>query len=202
MVLFHHLDSCMVSNNHRQSSGTEIDCLSCTIPVWTNLITLISLNNLDFPLNSYERYSYFPYWTLVMVCWDSSRPGKRKQNIPLIRLLFTLFSYLTKIEMNRNVLYDLCREWISIYISYISRKLDVMNISIFQYQASPTSYDMFSFSFILYNQVESSEAGDRAWAAKSTENLQKIKQDVTRHRYGDDAHLDTTLDALGENRRR
>jgi Protein of unknown function (DUF2854) len=88
------------------------------------------------------------------------------------------------------------------YISYISRKLDVMNISIFQYQASPTSYDMFSFSFILYNQVESSEAGDRAWAAKSTENLQKIKQDVTRHRYGDDAHLDTTLDALGENRRR
>ena len=27
--------------------------------------------------------------------------------------------------------------------------------------------------------------------------IQKIKQDVTRHRYGDDAHLDTTLDALG-----
>ena len=25
-------------------------------------------------------------------------------------------------------------------------------------------------------QVESSEAGDRAWEAKSTENLQKIKQ--------------------------
>lgn len=48
-------------------------------------------------------------------------------------------------------------------------------------------------------QVESSEAGDRAWASKSTENLQKIKQDVTRHRYGDDAHLDTTLDALGNN---
>mmetsp|Transcript_18597 Transcript_18597/g.17919 ORF Transcript_18597/g.17919 Transcript_18597/m.17919 type:complete len:292 (+) Transcript_18597:107-982(+) len=45
--------------------------------------------------------------------------------------------------------------------------------------------------------VESTEAGDRAWENKKTENLQKIKNDVTRHRYGDDAHLDSTLDSLG-----
>jgi len=39
--------------------------------------------------------------------------------------------------------------------------------------------------------------GDRAWETHSTDTLKKIKQDVTRHRYGDDAHLDSTLDSLG-----
>ncbi|KAL3781032.1 hypothetical protein HJC23_007928 [Cyclotella cryptica] len=33
--------------------------------------------------------------------------------------------------------------------------------------------------------------------AKATEIIQKIKQDVTRHRYGDEAHLDTTVKKLG-----
>jgi hypothetical protein len=46
-------------------------------------------------------------------------------------------------------------------------------------------------------EVITSESGDRAWNKHSTETFQKIKQDVTRHRYGDDAHLDSTLDALG-----
>jgi len=32
---------------------------------------------------------------------------------------------------------------------------------------------------------------------KSTEIIAKIKQDVTRHRYGDEAHLDTTVKKLG-----
>jgi len=32
---------------------------------------------------------------------------------------------------------------------------------------------------------------------KATEIIQKIKQDVTRHRYGDEAHLDTTVKKLG-----
>lgn len=33
--------------------------------------------------------------------------------------------------------------------------------------------------------------------AKGTEIIKKIKQDVTRHRYGDEAHLDTTVKKLG-----
>jgi len=32
---------------------------------------------------------------------------------------------------------------------------------------------------------------------KATENLKKMKSDVTRHRYGDEAHMDTALKALG-----
>jgi len=45
--------------------------------------------------------------------------------------------------------------------------------------------------------VVTSEAGDRAWESKKTDTLEKIRKDVTRHRYGDDAHLDSTLEALG-----
>ena len=46
-------------------------------------------------------------------------------------------------------------------------------------------------------EVITSPAGDRAWEVHSTDTFRKIKQDVTRHRYGDDAHLDSTLEALG-----
>jgi len=43
----------------------------------------------------------------------------------------------------------------------------------------------------------STSAGEVAYEAKSTDIIQKIKQDVTRHRYGDEAHLDTTVKKLG-----
>ena len=46
-------------------------------------------------------------------------------------------------------------------------------------------------------EVVSSPAGDAIWDKLSTEIFQQVKQDVTRHRYGDDAHLDSTLEALG-----
>jgi len=46
-------------------------------------------------------------------------------------------------------------------------------------------------------EVISDEKGDSAWEKYSTDTFRKIKQDVTRHRYGDDAHLDSTLTALG-----
>ena len=45
--------------------------------------------------------------------------------------------------------------------------------------------------------VISDEAGDSIWEKKATDTFKKIKADVTRHRYGDDAHLDSTLEALG-----
>jgi hypothetical protein len=44
---------------------------------------------------------------------------------------------------------------------------------------------------------QSTPAAEAMFEAKATETLQKIKQDVTRHRYGDEAHLDTTVKKLG-----
>ena len=44
---------------------------------------------------------------------------------------------------------------------------------------------------------KSSPGGERAFEQKATETIAKIKQDVTRHRYGDEAHLDTTVKKLG-----
>lgn len=38
---------------------------------------------------------------------------------------------------------------------------------------------------------------DAIFESKATEIISKIKQDVTRHRYGDEAHLDTTVKKLG-----
>ena len=35
------------------------------------------------------------------------------------------------------------------------------------------------------------------WEQKATPTLRKVREDVTRHRYGDDAHLDSTLEKLG-----
>jgi hypothetical protein len=43
----------------------------------------------------------------------------------------------------------------------------------------------------------STPASERIYEAKATEIIKKIKQDVTRHRYGDEAHLDTTVKKLG-----
>jgi hypothetical protein len=43
----------------------------------------------------------------------------------------------------------------------------------------------------------STNEGEAIFEAKGTEIIKKIKQDVTRHRYGDEAHLDTTVKKLG-----
>ena len=45
--------------------------------------------------------------------------------------------------------------------------------------------------------VATTDAAEALFAQKATDTLQKIKQDVTRHRYGDEAHLDTTVKKLG-----
>jgi len=43
----------------------------------------------------------------------------------------------------------------------------------------------------------STRSGDIAFDKHKTEIIDKVKQDVTRHRYGDEAHLDTTVKKLG-----
>lgn len=43
----------------------------------------------------------------------------------------------------------------------------------------------------------SAPGADDVFEAKATEIIRKIEQDVTRHRYGDEAHLDTTVRKLG-----
>mmetsp|Transcript_16617 Transcript_16617/g.24359 ORF Transcript_16617/g.24359 Transcript_16617/m.24359 type:complete len:284 (-) Transcript_16617:74-925(-) len=43
----------------------------------------------------------------------------------------------------------------------------------------------------------SSDRADAVFEDKSTEIIAKIKQDVTRHRYGDEAHMDTSVKKLG-----
>lgn len=43
----------------------------------------------------------------------------------------------------------------------------------------------------------STNAADAVFENKATEIIKKVKQDVTRHRYGDEAHLDTAVKKLG-----
>lgn len=45
--------------------------------------------------------------------------------------------------------------------------------------------------------VRSTPDAEAVYETVATETIRKIKQDVTRHRYGDEAHLDTTVKKLG-----
>lgn len=45
--------------------------------------------------------------------------------------------------------------------------------------------------------VMADDNAEALYERKKTDTMDKIRKDVTRHRYGDDAHLDSTLEALG-----
>ena len=45
--------------------------------------------------------------------------------------------------------------------------------------------------------VQSTPEAEALFEQKGTVTMKKIKQDVTRHRYGDEAHLDSTVKSLG-----
>jgi len=52
------------------------------------------------------------------------------------------------------------------------------------------------YAEILPVEVETSPEADAIFEEKATPILRKVKEDVTRHRYGDDAHLDVALEKL------
>jgi hypothetical protein len=45
--------------------------------------------------------------------------------------------------------------------------------------------------------IKATAASNALFEMKKTETIEQIKKDVTRHRYGDEAHLDTTVKSLG-----
>ena len=45
--------------------------------------------------------------------------------------------------------------------------------------------------------IKATGASKALFEIKKTETIEQIKKDVTRHRYGDEAHLDTTVKSLG-----
>jgi len=53
------------------------------------------------------------------------------------------------------------------------------------------------YAEILPVELESTEALEALFEEKANPTLKKVREDVTRHRYGDDAHLDTSLEKLG-----
>jgi len=53
------------------------------------------------------------------------------------------------------------------------------------------------YAEILPVPIDTNEKGEAAFEAKASEILKKVRADVTRHRYGDDAHLDSSLEKLG-----
>lgn len=53
------------------------------------------------------------------------------------------------------------------------------------------------YAELLPVEVETDADAVGLYDTKATKTMQKVKADVTRHRYGDDAHLDSSLKALG-----
>jgi Protein of unknown function (DUF2854) len=86
------------------------------------------------------------------------------------------------------------------FVDYLSTSSDTLSVSGLGFVYGIPIF--LAGAALKYAEIEpvplvATPAGERLFETKATETIQKIKQDVTRHRYGDEAHLDTTVKKLG-----
>jgi Protein of unknown function (DUF2854) len=86
------------------------------------------------------------------------------------------------------------------FVEYLSQNNESLNVSGLGFVYGIPVF--LAGAALKYAEIEpvpvySSKGGEVAFQTKATETIEKIKQDVTRHRYGDEAHLDTTVKKLG-----
>lgn len=89
---------------------------------------------------------------------------------------------------------------IASFAEYLSDSSDSLNVSGLGFVYGIPIF--LAGAALKYAEIEpvpviSTPAGDAIFETKATETIRKIKQDVTRHRYGDEAHLDSTVKKLG-----
>eukprot|EP00527_Entomoneis_sp_CCMP2396_P007759 CAMPEP_0198144492 /NCGR_PEP_ID=MMETSP1443-20131203/16348_1 /TAXON_ID=186043 /ORGANISM="Entomoneis sp., Strain CCMP2396" /LENGTH=284 /DNA_ID=CAMNT_0043807899 /DNA_START=68 /DNA_END=922 /DNA_ORIENTATION=- len=86
------------------------------------------------------------------------------------------------------------------FAEYLSDNSDSLNVSGLGFVYGIPVF--LAGAALKYAEIEpvpaiSTPKGDAIFEKKATDTMEKIKQDVTRHRYGDEAHLDTTVKKLG-----
>ena len=86
------------------------------------------------------------------------------------------------------------------FFEYLSENSDSLNVSGLGFVYGIPVF--LAGAALKYAEIEpvpviSTPGAETAYTTKATETIKKIKQDVTRHRYGDEAHLDTTVKKLG-----
>lgn len=89
---------------------------------------------------------------------------------------------------------------VSSFVEYLGDNSDSLNVSGLGFVYGLPIF--LAGAALKYAEIDpvpafSTPQADAVFESKATETIRKIKNDVTRHRYGDEAHLDTTVKKLG-----